>query len=364
MMLGTLGSLEHIAHARGSCNMMISIRGHLARVRACAHSQSVFVACACLAHGGLGGGLLHAWGEGSLGLSVMASAADSEGLRAEPEHEEKESEHAPEEEDQGEPEGSQTDGEDSEADAADAAPQPCVLHTGVVLVSGGHIKQKCAVFWWHPKVEDGDGDGPKFLKLSKRDRGFARFVGVPLKEYGFLDVLLQLRNTEVDRLMKLVDNDAPQAMLDRPKIELLDSIPKVITISVPDPQSPDVQHNVQVKSAAADNQCIQIEFKQENLDLLVSGASLPRQRSTPDLKRKRRASDLGAFHVEVDQPNVKYRKTRRMMVCYWYDPEANKFRQHSVTVDYSDVKEKYLENCQEAALECQQFYNTHHVPPP
>ena len=199
-------------------------------------------------------------------------------------------------------------------------------------------------------------DGIEFVTLPRSDRKLAAFLGFaladscPLKDCGLLDALADARNVVVDAEMAKIGVDdpmqeAPCATTKRPRAELADDIPFVLSVPV---SIGDCEIVVRMLSTPTRLAKVTIEFTDENMAMLIKGAD----HAWPTRYKPRARAD-----VETGQPNVTWGKQRGCVQCKYLEADG-KLRTKSMKPKDSDVPALREENLRSAAATLQEFYNT------
>ena len=180
----------------------------------------------------------------------------------------------------------------------------------------------------------------------------------PLRDYAFMDCLRNLRNQRITQLMAIIDQpDEPMATtkgLSRPKNELIDEVPAIIKVWVPDPNNPETAHEVRMLASSNHNRILQIELTEKNLELLLAGTSYEAPRESP---KKRQRSDKDSVWP-AGLPKMKgvwwCDRTSSLYCKYWHN-ELEKNQLKYFHVNRSDLPSTLEENFTRAAGECQRW---------
>jgi hypothetical protein len=236
------------------------------------------------------------------------------------------------------------------------------IQRGMVVIEGGFLRGP-----WPVRTEE--VDGVSFVALSRQDRKLASLLGydlanrAPMVSFGFLDKLVCLRNEKVDRAMSEqtpadpMQDSGAESPLKAPRGELVDLIPRVIEISVV--LGDDDPISMKVLSTSSKKAVLSVELCDATLALLLKGAKahMPPRRKIPD------RSHVGEGCMHIAEANVHWSATRGAVYCSFTDVNGAKRMRH-MTVQKSDIPERYLELVAAAAAKCQQHYDDNNVNPP
>ena len=221
---------------------------------------------------------------------------------------------------------------------------------GCVGIQGGFLSagQQGALWLRKENVED-----TICAIISKNEYRVRKFLQGNFDMY---DLIVARRTEGVEKAMaradlpqsvfedeqEVADEDLPARK--RPKRQIIDEIPKLLTIKVRSQEKG--WHELRVCSHRLAKGSLRLELTESNFELLLL---------TPH------EDERGPLFVEVDEPNVTYVPSMRAMMCrYWCEAKQTWLRKVSPKI----AQDAGPEELAAAARELQDFYNRNHSTPP
>ena len=227
-----------------------------------------------------------------------------------------------------------------------SAQRPCVLQD-VIAITGGGIDPDAGLgnAWMiKPTVFDGKRFGEIYVG-SHLCKQFVR------NQFGMVEHLKKLRNTKVLALMQeLSKEEDPNeehaktpSTLTTPKRELVDRLPKFLTIEV---TTASMVASVNVLAEWRNQAVLSLEITQPNLDLLLEEPP----------------AEPAPWAPTLDHENVYWIASRNQVRCYYWDSKKTRRRYKSMTVEISSdmSDEAKLVAARTSADACQEYYDAHH----
>ena len=221
--------------------------------------------------------------------------------------------------------------------------RPCLL-TDVFAVTGGGLSETGNAWIITPMLVDGKQIGD----IYNRDHITGKFVG---NHFAMVEHIRNLRNQKVKELMEQLsageDPNNEDAQIDgtlsKPKRELVDRLPKILTIAV---ATASVVASVKVLPSWRDNGVLQLEITQPNLELLLEQ---PPAESAP-------------WTPQIETANVSWRSSTNTVQCKYWDSKTSKYRSRSIEVKIGsemdgEAKQRLVKR---AIDELEDYYASHH----
>ena len=198
---------------------------------------------------------------------------------------------------------------------------------------------------WVPDVIE--VDGAEFVKIERRDRGLAKFLGVkahtssPLKDVAFLDVLREWRNAAVD---KAINDASPPDLFaaerqcaKRRKLPLGTDAPAVVRV-----EHEDIGQPMNMLFTTDRNKCVAIELTEANLNFICE--QVRSGSGTATIRQKNARPDVVA---PADQ-GVHWLDARKVWYVMYFDEDKAKKWKSFRPVDSEDAAQ--VEDAKEMAL--------------
>ena len=209
-------------------------------------------------------------------------------------------------------------------------------------------------------------DGDIFTRISKLDRGLAKFVGAnlqaghPLECNSFIEDMMKCRNAAIHK--RMLDHHASKGIAggDRfVKSEIIDEIEKTIDVDMVGfyHGTEWVEGRKLTMVVTADGkQCVMIKVTPSNLEFVRRGIASVMH--VPIIFKKRaRPHDIPLFD---HYPRARLHK-RGFVYCRYRNSDG-RIRQKSFPVDRSDINEVLAMRQVEAAAKAQAFWEDNHTP--
>jgi hypothetical protein len=131
--------------------------------------------------------------------------------------------------------------------------------------------------------------------------------------------------------------------LSKPKRELVDRLPKILTIDV---TTASVVASVNVLPSWRDKGVLQLEITQPNLELLL----------------EQPPADATPWAPQIESANVSWRSSTNTVHCKYWDSRTSKYRSRSISVEFGsemdgEAKQRLVNR---AAHELEEYYASHH----
>jgi hypothetical protein len=214
----------------------------------------------------------------------------------------------------------------------------------VFAVTGGGLSETGNAWIITPMLVD----GKKIGDIYNRDHSTGNFVG---KNFAMVEHIRNLRNQKVKELMEQLsagddpNNDDAQidGTLSKPKRELVDRLPKILTITV---TTASVVASVNVLPAWRDKGVLQLEITQPNLELLLEE---PPADATP-------------WTPEIQSACLSWRKSTNTLWCKYWDSRSSKYRTKGTELEFGsemngEAKQRLVD---QAARELGEFHYMRH----
>ena len=221
----------------------------------------------------------------------------------------------------------------------------------IVVIRGGGIPRDAPLSHaWVTEVEV--VDGVTFLAVAKNSYFAQVFLQ---KKYAMLDCIVDARNKVVmDKMASLDATDDPNNpgdvvpnALKKPRRQLIDDLPTVITVTVESVNG--INHDIRVKTCWRESAVLSIELTENNLELLIDDPAV-RKTST--------------FKPEVSTEYVRWLHGRQSLVLHYYDSSKDKWRQCIRKVDVDRPDAEVQADVNEIVAEMLEFRSRRHNPPP
>ena len=191
-------------------------------------------------------------------------------------------------------------------------------------------------------------DGKVFGEIYKGDDTTRKFLR---NSFAMAEHIRHLRNEMVDEKMKELsageDPNNDEAQVDgtfiKPKRELVDKLPKVLTVIV---KTESIEASVNVLTEWRSNGVLHLEVTQFNLELLL----------------EQPPAETAPWKPKIESPDVHWRTSTNSLFCKYWDSRAIKSRYKYIGVDVesevSDEDKQHLVDFAKADLE--EFFAKHH----
>ena len=228
--------------------------------------------------------------------------------------------------------------------------RPVRFREGCVGIQGGHLSAGQQGALWLRKINVEDTICATISKNEYRVRKFVQ------SNWDMYDLIVTRRTEAVEKAMARAD--LPQSVFEddqevpddelparkRSKREIIDEIPKLLTIKVRSQEAGWQELRVGSHRLAKGSLCL--ELTEANFELLLL---------TPH------EDERGPLFVEVDEPNVTYVPSMRAVMCrYWCEAKQTWLRKVSPKI----AQDAGPEELAAAAREVQDFFNRNHSSPP
>ena len=191
-------------------------------------------------------------------------------------------------------------------------------------------------------------DGKVFGEIYKGDDLTRKFLG---NNFAMAEHIRHLRNEMVDEKMKELsageDANNDEAQVDgtfiKPKRELVDKLPKVLTVIV---KTESIEASVNVLTEWRSNGVLQLEVTQFNLELLL----------------EQPPAETAPWKPKIESADVHWRTSTNSLFCKYWDSRAIKSRYKYIGVDVeSEVSDEAKQDLVNRAKdELERYYDEHH----
>ena len=210
--------------------------------------------------------------------------------------------------------------------------RPCLLTDVFAVTGGGMVKERSKAWIITPTEVDGKKTG----EIYERDHLTGKFLG---NNFAMVDHIRHLRNEMVKEQMK----EQIDGTLNKPKRELVDKLPKVLTVIV---KTASVVASVNVLTEWRGNGVLQLEITLPNLELLLEQ---PPAESAP-------------WTPKIESADVHWRTSTNALNCKYWDSRAMKYKSKTIAVDVgSEVDDEAKQDLVDRAkVELEEYYASHH----